>query len=174
MWRKARVALALSALLAVASLASQASARPRFPELDYRQLTITLERNACIFFCPAYKLEIHGDGSVVYTGDEYVMVKGVRRTQVSPEAIRRLVDQFREAGFFSLRDSYRSQITDQSTVVVGISDGRHAKRVEDYAGDLVGMPPTIRQIERAIDEAAGSVQWVGTDEERRRLREAGG
>ena len=38
-------------------------------------------------------------------------------------------------------------------------DGKE-KRVLDYAGEMVGMPAAVRDLEHAVDEAAQTERWV--------------
>jgi len=55
---------------------------------DLTELIITLERTRCLGTCPVYKLTISGDGTVVYEGKDFVKVKGMKKSRVSPLKIR--------------------------------------------------------------------------------------
>jgi hypothetical protein len=153
-----------------------------FPAVDYSKLRITLQRSACYGECPDYVVTIAGDGSVVFTTEhrpvdpvagvfrEYsrtpgVLLPGTHRTKISADAVRALVQQFRDAGFFGLKDEYRYNATDSPTYVVAIDTGHGSKRIVDYIGDRAGMPASVTALEDAIDEAAGTKRWIeGTEE----------
>ncbi len=66
----------------------------------------------------------------------------------------------RTDNLWSLRKEYRASITDNPTyeVTMELGDDRHS--IEDYVGRAVGMPAVVTAFEDAIDEAAGSADWV--------------
>src|SRR5579871_2978725 len=72
--------------------------RVPFPEVkDWNSVVITLDRSGCFGRCPAYHVEIHGDGTVIYFGKTNVLEKGERRGRVTLEGIKALVEKFRQA-----------------------------------------------------------------------------
>ena len=73
---------------------------------DSTSTIITLERTACFGTCPAYHVTLYGNGTVVYEGESFVAVNGAQKSQVDPQAVKGLVDEFYNVGFFSLRDRY--------------------------------------------------------------------
>ena len=49
-----------------------------FPEIkDWNTLKITLTRGPCFGSCPAYSVEIDGDGTVRYNGKGWVAIEGI-------------------------------------------------------------------------------------------------
>jgi hypothetical protein len=72
-----------------------------------------------------------------------------------------LVDFFRNANYFSLHDRYVSGITDNPVYETSISFDGMSKSVLDYVGQSVGMPPTVSDLEAAIDRLSGASKWVG-------------
>ena len=62
-------------------------------------------------------------------------------------------------------DRYEAPITDLPTQIVSISFDGHSKTVVDYAGQNVGMPAAIDELEQAIDDAAGTAAVVGHERE---------
>jgi ankyrin repeat protein len=132
-----------------------------FPEIsDWSTLNISLSRSACYGTCPSYKVEVHGDGTVLYDGDYHVAIPGKHRGSIAPETVRELYDAFKKAQFFWLFDEYTAPITDHSSYRLSISfDGRH-KAVIDYVGPEVGMPREAHALEGLIDMAAGTEKWV--------------
>jgi len=133
-----------------------------FPEIhDWNSLRIALHRSGCYGKCPAYDLEIHGDGTVFYDGKANVKIKGKRTGKISQASMSELVDVFRKAGYFSLADRYASGVTDYPTYVSSISFDGVSKSVLDYAGRSIGMPSTVTDVEAAIDRLAVAHKWVG-------------
>lgn len=149
------------------------------PEIDYRSLSITLERSACYGSCPDYRVEIKGDGEVVFTSraepvDEAaamhrawnvsgVLVPGRHVSRIDRSALEALVERFRQAHFFGLKDSYQAGVTDNPTYVLTFQTGRHRKRVVDYVGNMVGMPEAMSALEDEVDRVAGTGRWVKGD-----------
>lgn len=131
-----------------------------FPSGDLAGVRIRLERTGCFGSCPAYSVEIRGDGSVIYTGEGFVTAMGERHANIAPKVVSQLVEQFRAADFFSLEDRYEDQITDQATQVLTLEIGGRRKTVTDYVGLSVGMPTAVADLETAVDVAAGTGRWV--------------
>jgi hypothetical protein len=129
---------------------------------------ITLQRSACFGTCPEYKVTIHGDGRVVFTTEIRqgrtstvgVVLPGTHEDRIDPGAVGALFEQFRNAGFFHLRSSYRAAITDNPTYVLTVVTEQRYKSVEDYAGKKAGMPAAVTELEHAVDKAAGTDRWV--------------
>lgn len=137
-------------------------AQVAFPQiLVWNSLVITLERGICFGTCPIYSVEIHGDGSVLYKGVDCVAAVGERRSRVSVGDVHKLVDDFRAANFFSMRDHYAASVTDLPAYRIGIGFDGHRKTVLDYVGSMVGMPPDVAKLEDAVDKLAGTAGWIG-------------
>ena len=133
-----------------------------FPEIhDWNTLRITLSRSGCYGRCPAYKIEIQGDGTVLYDGKLNVARKGRHTAKISHTSLVELIDFFRKANYFSLRDSYTSGITDNPAYETSISFDGVSKSVLDYVGQTVGMPPSVSDVEAAIDRLSGTSKWIG-------------
>jgi hypothetical protein len=147
--------------IAVLPLERRAETHIAFPEIqDWNSVRITLTRSPCYGMCPAYTIEIHGDGSVLYEGESNVGVKGPQRGLISKETVRELVGVFRKADYFSLADGYISFITDNPTYTTAISFDDKAKWVVNYIGSDVGMPRIVYELEMAIDRLSGASKWV--------------
>jgi len=141
-------------------------ARP-FPEIrNWQSLDIELQRGGCLGTCPWYSANVTGDGTVTYVGKGCVAEKGKRQSHISVVSVAGLVQEFRNANYFSLRDYYVADITDAPTFQISISfDGRR-KIVGDYEGEIVGMPSSVRNLESEIDRVAGTGRWVFGKERR--------
>lgn len=132
-----------------------------FPEIkDWNSLTITLVRGRCLGACPAYIVEIHGDGTVLYTGNAFVAMTGRQQAKIPQAAVRRLFEKFRAADFFWSFDRYQARVTDLPTARTKIEFDDRQKELIDYGGRMVGMPQEFTDLELAIDEAAGTARWI--------------
>jgi hypothetical protein len=137
-----------------------------FPEIhDWNSLRITLSRSGCYGRCPTYEIEIRGDGTVLYDGKENVATKGRHTARITHASLVKLVEVFRKADYFSLANSYVSGVTDNPTYVSSISFDGVSKSVLDYVGRDVGMPPSVSDVEGAIDHLSGAYKWVGRERE---------
>lgn len=132
-----------------------------FPQIkDLKSLRITLERTTCFGSCPAYRVEIGGDGSVAYQGRGYVVVTGEHHDHISKDSLRQILEAFRKADYFSLRDKYIYGVTDNPTTTTSISFDGQQKSVIDYVGEEAGMPHAVVEVEETIDRVAGTARWV--------------
>jgi hypothetical protein len=132
-----------------------------FPKIrDWSSLRIRLERTVCFGVCPSYTVEIAGDGSVIYRGRACVAEKGERHATIPGAVVKDLVAKFQSVNFFTLRDAYRAEITDNPTYTISIAFDAHKKSVVDYVGGRAGMPHKVTALEDAIDAAAGTKRWI--------------
>jgi hypothetical protein len=133
-----------------------------FPEIhDWNSLRITLSRSGCYGMCSTYEIEIHGDGTVLYYGQAFVGTSGKQKGRISHPALVKLVGTFRKADYFSLASGYVAGVTDSPTYVSSISFDGLSKSVLDYVGRDAGMPPSVSDVEAAIDRLSGVSKWVG-------------
>lgn len=132
-----------------------------FPEVrDWNSLRITLSRTGCYGMCSTYEIEIRGDGTVLYNGQAFVGTTGKRKLQISRGSLRKLVDTFRRADYFSLASGYASGVTDMPTCVTSISFDGVSKSVLDYVGRDVGMPEAVSEVELTIDRLSGAYDLI--------------
>jgi hypothetical protein len=68
-------------------------------ESNVSDVTFSHERTACHGSCPVYKLTFTGDGTVIYEGQDFVLIKGRQTANISPDQIRNLVSAIEEANF---------------------------------------------------------------------------
>lgn len=131
-----------------------------FPSGPIESISISLDRSGCEGSCPSYSVELHGDGSAKYIGNSYVLVKGTHEFDISGDSVRCLVDHFKRANFWSLRNEYEANNTaDGSHYAISLTIGGKKKVITDYFGPAVGMPLAIRALEEEIDRI-GADQWV--------------
>src|ERR1051325_5164415 len=139
----------------------QATNVPFPPIVDSSTLRMTLERGGdCNGACPSYRVEVNGDGSVLFFGEENVALAGPHRITIPKASVDRLLAAFRKARFFSLLDQYSAPISDSQTYTLSISFDDHRKRVEDYEGEMIGMPARVTELEDLIDKLARPKRWI--------------
>ena len=139
-----------------------------FPQ-DYTldEVVITMARTTCFGTCPAYRVQIFGDGRVVFEGEAFVAVKGVHTGTASREAIRALLGLFEDADFFRQPEGFTACMTDAARYYVQLEIGAMKKSLVDYVGGQVSetcggedMPSIITRIENEIDRVAGTERWI--------------
>lgn len=93
---------------------------------------------------------------------------GKHTHRIGIDAMRGLVDEFIQAGFFSMRDRYegldlgdgRMQVIDHNVAAaVTLSMGGKTKSVYDF----YGAPAALTLLERRVDEVSESVRYTGRD-----------
>jgi Domain of unknown function (DUF6438) len=139
---------------------TQTDSVPPVATHDYGKAVITLERTVCFGKCPAYTLKIDGRGKVDYNGLDFVAVTGAQSSQITPEAVKGLVDEFFKIDYFALQDSFDSPITDVPSYTTSLSIDGKTKTVFNRAGG----PEALHALENKIDEVANSAQWVKAPE----------
>lgn len=150
----------------IASLVTTvAIAVPAAQPSDALDAEITLERTACFGTCPVYSVRINGDGTVEYVGKQYVRVVGPAQSRIPRAALQQLLDLIQKAGYFEMDAEYRyligpngtrGTVTDLPTTITSVRIGTRTHRIVDY----VGAPDALHDIERHIDRAAGTAEWI--------------
>jgi hypothetical protein len=134
-----------------------------FPTLvEPTGFSIQLSRSECYGSCPSYSVVVHGDGKIEFHGKAHVAILGDHQARIKPEVAARLLERFRLANFFELKDKYMAGVTDNPTYCLELVIGAKKKIVIDYVGSWVGMPTFVSELEDAVDEAAGTDRWVST------------
>ncbi|HEY0014223.1 MAG TPA: DUF6438 domain-containing protein [Allosphingosinicella sp.] len=141
-----------------------------FPSVDYDRLRIVLERTPCFGWCPAYRVEISGNGAVRLTTQPTgsrtnpnfrpILVPGEHVWRIPQADVEALVERFRAARFFGLDDRYAAQVSDAPDTTLVFASGRSSKSVLDRVGELVGMPDAVTALQDAVDNAAGIDRFV--------------
>lgn len=160
------------AILAFGMLSGCQAPFPKVSEAS--KVEIRLTRGACFGWCPAYVVDITGDGSVTYEGFSSVAVSGQFQDRIAPAEVAALVGMFERADFFSLKDEYIADVTDSPFYSVSLTVDGRTKKVMDYVGKMAGMPVAVTELEDAIDRTAGTAKFVkGTPQTIPMLRRTG-
>lgn len=168
--------LVLAAVVGASLTASDAleSGRVRPPIQNLVQ--VTLERSVCFGRCPVYRIVISADGHVEYLGMQFVKAEGMHSKSINVAALHQLKDELNRVGYFGLHDLDTSKMscedpsTDQPTVIISVCADGKFKSVKHYRGCDGPASALLAQLGDTIDRIAGTVEWVGTREERGKLR----
>jgi len=164
----------LSLVLLVALYACSSLPSKTYPESQDipPDTTITLERTTCLGTCPAYKLTISADGTVVFEGENFVKESGIVHSSINKDQLKQLISEFTQAQYFSFRDTYDSEEdgcpemwTDSPSVTTSIRiNGQYKSIVHDLGcqennGTSV-FPKELMKLENKIDEIIGTEKWI--------------
>lgn len=128
-----------------------------FPAVeDWSSVHIRLERGTCPEACPVYSVEIDGDGTVTYLGEDNVLMRGRRTAQIGKEKVRELVKKFQKAEFFWTFTFYEGP-SEAPTDRLSLSFDSREHAVADQGGFL---PKPVAALFEAVDKAAGSEKWA--------------
>lgn len=130
------------------------------PKVPLSKVHIALSRGACFGSCPVYRVDIYGDGRVVYKGETYVDVEGEHSYRVPTEEVAALIKSLDEKDIWSLREDYNAPITDNPTHALMMDMGGQIHHLGDYVGQMVGMPPVVSEFEVEVDKVARSDMWI--------------
>ena len=173
---RGRARRAAAALVAILTLAGCHPATGKHVAVDPRT-RIILQRSACYGSCPDYRVIIDGLGRVTFTTETRpvdpvsglhrsharsigVLLPGTHHASIDRGEVQALLDRATAANFFALKPVYRAGMTDAPTYVVTIATGQATKTVTDYVGLKAGMPRAVKDLEDAIDDAAGTKRWI--------------
>lgn len=124
-------------------------------------VVITLERTACFGTCPVYRVAILEDGTVIYTGDNFVEVTGEQRWEIGPETVAAMLDAIEAAGYFDWDEAYDTQtVSDLPTVITSATRDGETHQIVHYTGDY-SAPLALPFLELWIDEMAMTSGWTG-------------
>jgi len=128
--------------------------------------SVRMERGPCHGTCPVYTVEIQGDGTVLFNGIRNVAAMGAQKGSVTPDALKRLQEQFRLANFATLphadsdtSSTCRPYATDLPTVTTVVRDGATSHSVRHDHG-CRGAPPILNTLEQLVDGTSNTMQWI--------------
>ena len=166
----------LAALAKIMLLPAAVGAQSTTPYALTSNTKITLERGMCYGTCPVYKVEVFGDGRVLFSSDKRyggwvdsgkmlfayadgVLLPGTHEDRIDPTLVSGLLKSFAKARFFDLPDEYVAGMTDMPAYTLTLETAGRRKTLLDYVGEAVGMPNAIAEIETQIDDAAKTSRW---------------
>ena len=138
------------------SVAVMAAAPAQTASASAGPIEIVLQRTPCFGTCPDYSVVLRDDGTVTYDGRQYVRVPGRHSWKIDPAKVRALAREMEAAGFFELKDTYTSMMTDHPTTYTTLQIGSRFKKIRDY----VSGPPALKDLEAKIEEVSGVKKYV--------------
>lgn len=169
-WRRAIATAGTVAAAALAACSPRPGGSIESPTPDAGAAdvpAVTLERRPCFGTCPVYSVAVAPDGTVRYTGKHHVAHTGEATAVIPAARVDSLVAELEAGGYFGFADDYVMDspacgryATDSPTVVTSVTrDGRTKTIRHDYG--CFEAPRTLVQLERRIDEVAGTSRWTG-------------
>ncbi len=140
--------------------------KPRlpFPPIrNWSSMHLTMERLAYCSEprCTAYVLQVRADRTVHLAESRWRFSHPVQFTgTMSPEDYKTMLDEFRQADFFSMLDRYTVNMTDGAGTKISISFDGWEKTVLEYDGILDGAPDSLRHLADRIDQLTGAQNWL--------------
>lgn len=116
---------------------------------------ITIEKTICFGTCPAYLFKTYPDGSVTYTGKDYVELIGDYKASISKEELANIKTLFDEADYFSFANVYSANITDLPTTYLYYDNGKQNKKITDYHG----APESLKKLEEDLEALINALNW---------------
>ena len=130
---------------------------PLSTPVNLTDVEIKLEKTACFGPCPIYSVIIYGDGTVIYDGIQFVDNVGKSTHQIPKEHVNDLVELIYELNYFSLKDRYATNWTDDSTVITSVKINNEQKTVANY-GHF--GPDRLHEIEKKIDDLTNFIPFL--------------
>jgi len=127
-------------------------------KLKKNTLVITIERETCRGFCPAYKMTVFGDGTVEYEGKRNVDNIGQFQKKISKGKVQELLKAFQEANYMSLENEYDDpSIADAVAVFTSIKfiDKADGKEKTKSIKNRVKGPEALTKLQDKIDSIVG-------------------
>ncbi|HET7299029.1 MAG TPA: DUF6438 domain-containing protein [Oleiagrimonas sp.] len=132
------------------------------PDVPLHEVHITLERY--LGFLPAYpgyRIDIYGDGRVVYTGQHYVDVAGKHTYHVPSSDVAALVERLRKSNIWSLPRAHRPPPPDAAPPILTITMGNQTHQIIRIASTATQFhADTLFDFEKTVDHVARANQWV--------------
>lgn len=127
-------------------------------KLKKNTLTITIEREGCRGFCPAYKMVIYGDGLVEYEGKRNVDNIGQFQKKISKSKVQEILKAFQEANYMGLQDEYDDpSVADVPAVFTSIKfiDKTDGKEKTKSIKNRIKGPEALSKLQDKIDSIVG-------------------
>ncbi|MCS7076408.1 MAG: DUF6438 domain-containing protein [Bacteroidia bacterium] len=127
-------------------------------KLKKNSLVITIEREPCRGFCPAYKMTIYGDGTVEYEGKRNVDNIGKFEKKISKSKVQELLKAFQEANYMNLENEYDDpSVADAVAVYTSIKfiDKTDGKEKTKSIKNRMRGPESLNTLQDKIDSIVG-------------------
>ncbi len=132
---------------------------PIKPEENFDQIIIS--SSVCFGTCPVFDVSFDSEGSIYFNGEAYLDNLGFYKSKLSLESFNEIKNNFVQADFSHLKDSYHADWTDDFTVsVTFVKGGEIIKSIEDY-GEV--SPPEFVYAYQRIEFLLQSINFQKID-----------
>ncbi len=133
------------------------------PAGDATQVTVTQDNRPQMANYTPYHVELHGDGTAIYTSLDPDDVLGPQTYHVDAKAVQALIDKARDADFWSLPDRFDapkgSLGDDRSFERINITLGGVTKSLTDHQDLTTGLPKKAQALQEQAFAAANIFFW---------------
>ncbi len=121
---------------------------------DPTALVLEFRKTPCFGSCPAFSVQIFGDGRAEYDGFRFAKRTGKFAAKLPEKWLEEVEKEFGAQGIFGLADAYPTdgrRIMDVPTTTVFF----HGKRIEDN----YDAPLALRKFEAFLDQKIEEIEW---------------
>jgi Domain of unknown function (DUF6438) len=122
------------------------------------ELMVSLQRTPCFGQCPVFKIELFGDGKVVYEGKAFSKRVGTYSATASPEFMKAIEQKATGVKYLSFDTKYpkgESMITDIPTTISFFKSGSESKTIHNN----YDAPIELIEFERWLEAHFESLTW---------------
>jgi Domain of unknown function (DUF6438) len=126
------------------------------------ELLVSLQRTPCFGQCPVFKIELFGDGKVVYEGKAFSKRVGTYRATATPEFIKAIQQKAADIKYLSFDTKYpkgESMITDIPSTISFFKSGSDSKMVHNN----YDAPVELIEFERWLELQFEGLKWEAKD-----------
>ena len=111
-------------------------------------LLFEMRKTMCYGECPAYTVKIFNSGKVIYKGEKFVPLEGVKEFSLNDEDLKLIKESIEKTNLFSLKDKYYKELTDRPTTYITYYQNDQTKEIFDY----YGAPQKLKEMEQLIED----------------------
>jgi hypothetical protein len=135
----------------------------RAPQLVFA----SLERTGCLGPCPVYRVDVLGDGTVVFQGGRFVKRKGRRESRLGRDQLIALDRAFEAAGFLQL-ETGGGELADAPSTVLAYATVAASRSIRRQPAKA-GASAALARLEAEFGRIVELERWIGTEAEREAL-----
>lgn len=110
-------------------------------------------KTSCSSLCPAYRVEVYEDGTVLYTGISNVKQLGTVEKKATPAMMASLSKAVEDNDYFDLNTSYPDTVViDKPATITYVNAGDENREVVDYADAPVNLSTFEGTLEKVIQD----------------------
>jgi Domain of unknown function (DUF6438) len=122
------------------------------------ELMVSLQRTPCFGRCPVFKIELYGDGKVVYEGRAFSTRLGTHKAVASTELMKAILQKANDIKYLTFNGKYpkgESMITDIPTTISYVKLGSESKMIHNN----YDAPTELLEFERWLESQFEGLKW---------------